>query len=315
MSERYARRRRPPSLFWPLVLIGVGIIFLMVNFGYLQVDNVWAVLSRFWPAALILVGIDVLFGSRSTIGAIFSAILGIGLIAGLIALVWFAPQIPALRDLDTHVEMRTEQVSQPLEGVELARIVVDTGAASLTIGELEGSLNLLEAEISHYGDLKFESRPRASRTEVKLDVERTNPITWFQDERETWDIGLSSDVPLEIDVDSGSGSSDLDLRGLEVKEVTLNQGSGRATLELPSEGDVECKIDLGSGTIEISIPENMGAHIRLDKGSGSFQAASRFTLQSGRENGDGTWETAGYDDAEDRVTIDIDMGSGSVRID
>jgi hypothetical protein len=241
--------------------------------------------------------------------------LGVGLIAALVALVWFAPQIPALRDLDTSVELRTERVSQPLQGANRARIVLDTGAASLTVGELEDSANLLEAEVTHYGDLKFESSPRASRTEVKLDVQKTNPMTWFQDKRETWDIGLSPDVLLEIDVDAGSGSSDLDLRGLEVEEIKLEQGSGRATLQLPGKGDVECKLDLGSGTIDISIPENMEANVRLDKGSGSFRASSRLRLVRGRADGDSTWETDGYDDAENRVSIDIDMGSGSIRID
>jgi len=28
-------RRRPPSLFWPLVLIGTGVILLLSNLGYL----------------------------------------------------------------------------------------------------------------------------------------------------------------------------------------------------------------------------------------------------------------------------------------
>jgi len=40
---------RPPSLFWPLVLIGAGVALLLSNLGYLPWQW-WNVLWRLWPA-------------------------------------------------------------------------------------------------------------------------------------------------------------------------------------------------------------------------------------------------------------------------
>jgi len=49
--------RRP--IFWPLLLIGIGIVFLLSNFGVLAID-VWE-LWRFWPVILIVIGLDILW--------------------------------------------------------------------------------------------------------------------------------------------------------------------------------------------------------------------------------------------------------------
>ena len=314
MSEHRSQRYRGPSLFWPLVLIGVGVIFLLVNFGYLQAENVWAVLWRFWPVLLILVGIDILFGSRSTLGAVISALLGITVIAGIIALIWFAPHIDALSELRTSMELHSERVSQPLGGITQARVVLDVGGADFTLDELEESASLIEADVSHYGELVFDVSKRGDRADVKLDVRRVNPFFWVSGERERWDVGLSRDVLYEIKLDSGSGTYDVDLSGLQVADFDFDQGSGETSLTLPVSGKVECTINLGSGKLDITLSEGMAARVDLDKGSGNFRPGPRFELVRGKERGDGVWETDGYSTAADRISINIDMGSGDITI-
>ena len=53
-------------------------------------------LWRFWPLILVAVGIDVLFGQRSALGAIISAFLVLMLIAVVGGAVFFADQLPFL---------------------------------------------------------------------------------------------------------------------------------------------------------------------------------------------------------------------------
>ncbi|RIK28496.1 MAG: cell wall-active antibiotics response protein, partial [Chloroflexi bacterium] len=64
-------RKNRSSLFGPILLIGLGILLLLSNLGVLTV-NVWQMLFRFWPVILIAVGLDILFGRRSGIGAIIA---------------------------------------------------------------------------------------------------------------------------------------------------------------------------------------------------------------------------------------------------
>jgi hypothetical protein len=56
------RHRR--SLVGPVILIGLGMIFLMDNLGLLD-RTVWALLGTVWPLLLVAIGLDLLFGRRS----------------------------------------------------------------------------------------------------------------------------------------------------------------------------------------------------------------------------------------------------------
>jgi hypothetical protein len=47
------------SLFWPIILIGLGVVLLLSNMHYLP-GNVWEWIWRLWPAILIAWGLDAL---------------------------------------------------------------------------------------------------------------------------------------------------------------------------------------------------------------------------------------------------------------
>jgi hypothetical protein len=106
-----ARRpqRHPPSFFWPLVFIGAGVILLLSNLGYLPWQS-WNVLWRLWPLLLVALGIDLLIGRRSLVGAIFSVLLILLLIGVVVVIVLFAQNIPALVEVTGPAEWRTEHI-------------------------------------------------------------------------------------------------------------------------------------------------------------------------------------------------------------
>jgi len=93
-SDRATRRRwrRPPSVFWPLLFIGAGVLLLLSNLGYLPSQS-WDALWRLWPLLLVALGVDQLIGRHSMIGAIFSALFVLMLIGGVVVVVLFAPNI------------------------------------------------------------------------------------------------------------------------------------------------------------------------------------------------------------------------------
>ena len=47
--------RKQESLFWGMILLLIGLLFLLDNFG---VDiNVWHIIGKFWPMILIGIGL------------------------------------------------------------------------------------------------------------------------------------------------------------------------------------------------------------------------------------------------------------------
>jgi lia operon protein LiaF len=48
-------RKKQESLFWGLILLIVGLLFLLDNFG-VDID-IWDILDDFWPMILIAIGL------------------------------------------------------------------------------------------------------------------------------------------------------------------------------------------------------------------------------------------------------------------
>ncbi len=316
-EPRRPRRRRPPSVFWPLMFIGAGIMLLLSNLGYLPWES-WGVLWRLWPLLIITLGIDLLIGHRSVIGAIISAVLILVLISVIVLVALFAQNIPGVSDWIQQPALHTRHVEYSLAGVEQATVYVDWTSMPGYLSPLEDSPNLIEGDVDYLGELTFDVSVRGSQANVKLDSRSTGIWLWPFDLSDRtdkrWDVGLSPNVPLDLTFDAGSGPCDFDLAGLQVSGLVLDAGSGPIDLVLPSDNTFEAKIDGGSGPLAIVLPRSVGARVELNSGSGPFSPDTRFELVQGKSSGDGVWETDNYDTAEHTITLEIDQGSGPITI-
>jgi hypothetical protein len=200
------RRHRPPSVFWPIMFIGAGVLLLLSNLGYLPPLS-WGVLWRLWPLLIIALGIDLLIGQRSVIGAIVSAVLICVLIGAILLIAIFAQNIPAVSDWIQTPELQTQHVEYPLTGLERATVYIDWTSAPSYLSVLEDSPNLIEGDITYRGGLTFDVKLRGDQADVKLDSSFSGFWFWPWGERteERWDVMLSPDVPLDLSLDAGSG--------------------------------------------------------------------------------------------------------------
>lgn len=82
--RQWQREHRHQSVIGPLILITIGVIFLLNNFGILP-WSVWDSIWRFWPVLLIIWGIQIILG-RSRLASIISSIIGALLLAFIIAM-------------------------------------------------------------------------------------------------------------------------------------------------------------------------------------------------------------------------------------
>ncbi|MFU8774071.1 MAG: LiaF transmembrane domain-containing protein, partial [Anaerolineales bacterium] len=73
MEENQPRTRR--SVFIPIILIVIGVVLLLYNFGWISGD-VWDIIFRLWPVILIAIGLDSVIKGEGLVGSIF--IIGLG---------------------------------------------------------------------------------------------------------------------------------------------------------------------------------------------------------------------------------------------
>jgi len=50
------------KLFWGLLFVIIGLVFLLNNFGFLP-WSAWATLLKFWPLLIVFSGLEMFFGT------------------------------------------------------------------------------------------------------------------------------------------------------------------------------------------------------------------------------------------------------------
>lgn len=344
-SQARRRGKQAPSLFGPIVLIAIGLFFLLNNLGVLPaVQFNWATALQLWPLFLILLGLNLIVRQApSPVGGFLSAMVGITAVAIFGYVLLFSEDNPWLAQLGlntTPAEATTEQLAFSAAGVQSAEVDLSLGAARVTIFPLEDNSNLLEGQVSYLGDLDFNAQVEDSQATVTLQDQGMglfwlNPANWGSFNLDPWEIGLNPNVPLDLKLSIGAGSSDLNLAGLMLRSLAIHGGAGSMVLHLP-DGDYRAMVDIGAGSTRITLAENgrqqieidggaggltlllppgREARIEVDKGAGGLNLdRARFTQVQGRSDKEGVWETAGYQSADDPLDIKIDIGAGSVNV-
>ena len=82
-----ARRRR--GVFWPLLLIALGLLFLLQTMGFISGVS-WLAIACLWPILLILIGLDIAFAGRWPLATLAAEVV---VIAAGLALVAYAPNL------------------------------------------------------------------------------------------------------------------------------------------------------------------------------------------------------------------------------
>jgi len=306
--------RTPPSLIGPLVLIGIGVLFLLDNFDLLPVDA-WRLLLHLWPVLLILIGIEILVGRHSTAGALLTAGLLVIVVGGLIALLVLAPDLPFFERLTSSPEMRSRVIEVPLGEATTADVSIDWNSGQGQLDALQPSDDrLIAGEVEYFGDLLYHVSTRNDHSEVRLDDRQTLVnLTDLANNWAEWSLSLHPEVAYDLSMDAGGGDYYFDLSALSLSGLFIDSGSGGFDLTLPW-GGYTVEIDGGSGDILIQIPTDLPVRIELDDGSGHFNPEASFKLVSGELDDDGVWVSPGDPTLSIQLLIEIDQGSGDVTI-
>lgn len=346
MSDYSAEKRRSRSLFGPIVLIAIGVYFLLANLGMLQSPN-WAAVLPLWPLWLIFIGVNIIVQQAPRpLGGLLSALVAITAVGVFGYVLMFSEDNALLNRLGVtspNVAVTTEPITYQADDISSATVEIDFTSAGGEVYALEDSSALIDGTVSYSGDLVFDTSRDGSSASVFLDTRSSdvwwfwfNPANWDDAGRlESWQIGLNPNVETELRLDTGSGALDLALDELTLSYLELDGGSGAISVTLPdgdygfnvdigsgasryvlpANGRLDMEVDGGSGSMVFELPEGMEARIELDQGSGSFNHDGRLRLVEGDRDGDGVWESDGYDDdAANRVDLFIDTGSGSVTV-
>jgi hypothetical protein len=363
------RPQRPyRSLFWPVVLIALGLLWLLSDLGVITQANL-GLLLRLWPLILIVIGLDILFGrSHPAVGGLI-ALVTVVVIVGVVifgpALGIVGPAQPTLFGLPvifgsgTNQAVRTDHYSEPIGPATSAQVNLHLSSGRTQLSALSDSTNLIDADITHVSDIQFTVTGSQRKTVTLGEAPGIHVGIFGLGQPQPWNIKLTPNIPLDLEVDGGSGSSNLDASALKLTSVQLNTGSGSVDATLPKgqapyrasidTGSGHCSIDIlagadvdldmntGSGGINLTFGDGVQARATIDSGSGGINvqvpsgAALRVQVASAGSGGaslprgltkvsgaasdrEGIWETPGYANAKNQISIVYNGGSGGLRV-
>jgi hypothetical protein len=271
-----------------LVLIAVGVLWLLGNFGVISAGNLFALL-RLWPLLLIAIGLDILLGRRWPLASALIALVTVGV---AVAAVIYAPQLGLAR----------------ADGAWFGPFSVGVGP------RITGSGNILTEtrQVSGFDEVSFAS---------------VGELTITQGERESLTIEaeenllryLTSQVRggrlyLEMQ-DEGRLVSLIPTRGVKYTLTVKNlkdldhSGAGAITISGLKTGDLDLRLS-GAGNLMLNDLEADSVTYRLS-GAGRLEASGEAARQEVRVSGFGEYDGADLKSATTEVQV---SGAGGATV-
>lgn len=236
----------------------------------------------------------------------------------------------------------TENLSEPLNGVTVAKVDVNVADGNLMIDRLAGGEHLLASGTLQY--LKGQDLPICSvntvngQSMLKLSAGLTGQ-PWFRfpwsacNGATEWQIHLNPSVQSDITARSGGGNVNLDLTNMAVTRLTAETGGGNLDVVLPEHaanlsvtartgaGDVTVEVGKGiqgsniieagsgAGNVVVSVPGGIAARIHATTGWGKVLMDPQFS-QTDKH----TYQSPDFDRAVDKIEITAKSGAGNVSV-
>jgi hypothetical protein len=303
--------RARQGVFWPLLLIALGLVFLLSNFGVISGVS-WLAIASLWPLLLILIGLDIAFARRWPLPTLAAEVL---VIAAGLALVAYSPNLSpgifvfgngATGQTDVAIPRGATQLNLTLNGGAIRSYHVSGGASQLV--EAHSANPDLRLRVTGGGN---------GRADVRID--QVSQGFFHPIEDGDIQIRLASDVPTSLTINVGAGEFDVDLSDLRVTDAKVNVGASSMRLVAPKpSGDIAIRMNGGASNIVIVVPDGVDARVATTGGLLSLRSDNTRLGTGGDARGciacGSSVETSGYSAARDRVTLTISAGASSIVV-
>jgi len=207
-------------------------------------------------------------------------------------------------------EPREETRTVSLGNAERANVRIEMKAGELRVSG--GAGDLLQATFQ-YDDERWKPEVRYDVTGFRgnLTVRQRTGISIGprSDLHHEWDLKLSDDVPMDLDVSLGAGRNEMDLRGMQLRQLDVRLGAGELDLNLtgPWKKSFETRIRGGVGKATVRLPKDVGVQARARGGIGEIKA-------HGLHREGHTYTNDVFDRSPVTLRLDIEGGIGEIRL-
>ena len=290
--------------FWGAFFLGIGVLLLLNNMGYLQFD--WGYAWRLWPLILIFWGLSKFTVNRA-VRATFATLNGLVLaciVFGFFSFQWIDTSFD-----ENEQPQYSQHLSEPFDStITDASFTFSSGAGKFAIEET--SQDLVEARTgSGIGRYELDREDGDGTTDISLKMRDHRTFRFFGNIRNRADIRLNVNPTWSMRFETGASKLSLDLSPYKIEKVTIDAGLSTIHLKLGDRADeTNVRIKTGVSTVRIEVPASAGCEIYDNAHIGNTDYDG-FTKMRGE-----TWQTDNFDNASKKIYIDVDTGVSSVKV-
>ncbi len=312
------------KLFWGILLVIIGILFILKNTGLIFFD--WWTIFRLWPLILILWGIS-LIPIKDSVKLILTLVT-IAL-AFLLMTKFDKRERPFWqwnRDRDdwsyqykfdddddsttySEFEGSFQELFQAYDStIQTAKLSFDAAAGDYKISDsLLTDKLLLFRKKGNIGNYSMTSDDEAGRRNIRLKIDDSrvriknhgNIVQMYLNPNPVWDF----------DFDIGAANINFDLSKFKVAKIDLDGGASAISLKL---GDKAVRsnvsIDAGAASIDIEVPSSSGVEVKTET------VLSSRNLPGFKKISNGLFRSDNYATSASKIFIEIDAGVSSVNV-
>lgn len=283
----------------PVFMVGLGIVFLLSSLRVIGWGT-WDILWRLWPILLVSIGLEIIIGRRSLWISIVSVVLILVVLWGV---VWFLGPGPVRGE--SFVGNRVEQT---LDDIQQAEIVISPAVGDLDVISMRDPFVLISGDISTGKNQSVFTDFEVSGNTGYFEINSTSGVNFPGSTSWNWNLSLTNEIPLDVELNMGAGDLNADLSGLKITNLKIGQGVGEISVILSPTSDYSVDINQAIGSIIVEIPKNTGIRFEFSKAISSLNIPKEF------EQRGNFYYSANYDQSEFKIDVDISQAIGSITI-
>ncbi|MBS4055981.1 MAG: hypothetical protein KGZ82_01530 [Bacteroidales bacterium] len=313
MSDKNTNHMKHGNIFWGVVLIVIGFLFLFDKLGML--DFQWSLFWRLWPVLLILWGISII-----PMRGIFKIMLA--LVVGALSIGFYYQQAGkgdnnrsasrfwlydnSRNDGDENRYSDQAFSAEMPDSISVASLKMDAAAGDF---RLEGPCeNLFEFSKSGQS-VNYTYRVEEFAGKASVFITQESDFHLGRKNRNEVNLQLNPSPLWDIDVEIGAADFSFDLSGFKVRKLDIDGGATSIDLVFGNLCDsTNVSISAAASSIDLVIPENSGCRIE-----GSSVLSSR-DLEGFDKIEKGRYETKGFAEATPKIYINIDAAVSSFSV-
>jgi len=308
------------NIFWGVILIFVGVLFILQNLGMLHFD--WLSLWRLWPVILVLWGVSIIPVNNWIKLILVLLILGASVTFMLNRTVYwesdrhnfelFSDEFfdDNFNDNFDEEDRRysTQTFNIPYEdSSKFVELNLEAAAGKFIIDENGDDLINFKRK-GNSAEYSYILKSMDSVAVIDIEMENAS-IVVGKNHKNVVNIALNDYPVWDIDLTAGAANVDFDLSKYKISRVDIEGGAAAIKLVVGDNYDeTHLNLEAGASSIVIKIPEESGCKLSLE----SVFSGKKI---SGFEKTDhGQYRTSNFDEAVNKVYINAETAVSSFTI-